>query len=862
MAGLIADMGIGLLTSVVYDIVKYCGIKFSNIKKSKDKDLIALIETHISKNVPEDIRGVFDSAIFVSYFNSPQFIDLINAYIEHKILCHYSEQDNEIKKYINKSGIINYGDLVNYISINISERYSADMIAKIPDISLIKRSVLHIMTVAESITLQSISPENSRVLYFVNSRMDLFQENIIERLSRIQASINSIRERQLVFSNQSFDEHKDKYYRILKEKNSDAHIYLLDKFPFEKFYVPPVLRRKKRSYNDYSIYSLFFQDVKKFDGHFIAWKDIFVDNNIVYITGGAGYGKSLFMQKLINNYKDLNIFHSDEYLVIYGELKLFYSNGTDFPLPVVDFLKRSIENVTLMSVPDGFVEHYLNSGRCIILLDALDEVEKSKRDALHESVIAYFKSQNPNNKVCITSRERGFIPERDIEEFAICKLTEEQIEKYVDKIIALGKFERADKESFMKQSQVLIEKRFLSSFLVLSLLINIYKAERELPENKLELYQKCFEYIANKREQKITRKEFNWSVILPIMKDNTFIELSKLGMPNNSNIDKESIKDCLLQVYKRKFACEADTENAIEEFLKFCSDRTELFVPSSEDKFKFFHRSFFEYFYSLSIYRMKNAQSMLNELLKFDVDSEVFELTISMLKQNDEEKYQELIDLIFEKVSEEFNAENGFFNAFNALILSMQVIDDAYYKEKFVGIIIDQKDRILGNIDLIHNLRLIPNIFENDVNSCAIISDAYLDRCMMTILENCDIIFEGANRYEREFGESWTKELDFIKVKSVGERKMYIDTKLNADGSFYLNVFAKNYSCKDLLMNITDETLLDLYRKFSHRNYKKRTARSRENINKFKSLTNEQQDFLAKRFLSTDVKVFLQGYVY
>ena len=41
-----------------------------------------------------------------------------------------------------------------------------------------------------------------------------------------------------------------------------------------------------------------------------------------------------------------------------------------------------------------------------------------------------------------------------------------------------------------------------------------------------------------------------------------------------------------------------DAENAIDEILTVCADRTELFVPTTEDKFKFFHRSFFEYFYS------------------------------------------------------------------------------------------------------------------------------------------------------------------------------------------------------------------------------------------------------------------------
>ncbi|MBQ7303642.1 MAG: hypothetical protein IJW75_01830, partial [Alphaproteobacteria bacterium] len=51
---------------------------------------------------------------------------------------------------------------------------------------------------------------------------------------------------------------------------------------------------------------------------------------------------------------------------------------------VVEFLKNSIRSSTLIDVSSEFVQHYLDSGRCIILLDALDEVDKSKRVNLHE----------------------------------------------------------------------------------------------------------------------------------------------------------------------------------------------------------------------------------------------------------------------------------------------------------------------------------------------------------------------------------------------------------------------------------------------------------------------------------------------
>lgn len=546
----------------------------------------------------------------------------------------------------------------------------------------------------------------------------------------------------------------------------------------------------------------------------------------------------------------MNIFHSNEYLVIYGELKAFYPNGSDNAISVVEFLKNSIKSSTLMDVSTDFVEYYLNAGRCIILLDALDEVEKSKRIYLHESVIAFFKSQNPNNKICLTSRDRGFIPERNVEVFKICRLNEDQIEKYVDKIIALRKLEKADKETFMKQTEILVRKGFLNSFLVLSLLINIYKAERELPENKLELYQKCFEYIANKREKDKTQKEFDWKVISPIMKDNTFIELSRLGLPNNSDIDRSEIRERLLQIYKTKYGSEAETENAIDEFLKFCSDRTELFVPTAEDKYKFFHRSFFEYFYSLYIFlRCANEREMLEELLKFDVDSEVFELTVAMLKQKSEERYQTLIELMFGRAEEELKSNAEDFPVLNVLILSMQVIDDALYRKRFLQIIIDSKDTILKNLDTIHNLRLISSIYEGDTDSYEKICNSYYDEYLRFLFISCDRIFRMEEQYSKELGSDFY-EVALSRKHSIAFKQCFGYQYVDVDKNFYVPIISKMLDSRKILLEANEEFLANIFKKTNPRNFRKKAFNTMAIVDRFKKFPEEDQNKFLQFLLS------------
>ena len=372
-------------------------------------------------------------------------------------------------------------------------------------------------------------------------------------------------------------------------------------------------------------------------------------------------------------------------------------------------------------------------------------------------------------------------------------------------------------------------------------MVNIYKAERELPENKLELYQKCFDYIANKREKEKTGEEFDWSQIIPLMKDSTFIELSQMCLPNNTSVDKAHIKEKLLEVYKNKFSSEAELENALEEFLKFSSERTELFVPSEEERFKFFHRSFFEYFYAKYITkRFHSAVERLNELTKFDIDSEIFELTVAMLKQDYEQDYQALIDLMFDKVEEEFKNSLSDFQIFNILILSMQVIDDALYRDKFVQLIEVNKRIILSNYEKVQNLRLFGEIFKNSKEHSLRIAKAYEDESVLCLLKNCVEFFDLIDNSEDiNIDEFLERDLSNLDMLSLRRRKMF-DRK-DLWYAFYMREFVKVIDCHELLTNIDIERILEVHKKFRPNNYRKPSQKAEEAVNRYRDLLGKKQ---------------------
>ncbi len=611
---------------------------------------------------------------------SPQISDVLNDYICYILTI-------SITGIVPKEKILE-DEVINYVISVLEENFPK--LSKDSTIYSIKKYFGLIFGIYKppfdnSIYSDLVERKNGRIFegWRINSAEDK------EWAKKYSAHLERVLEQEFIPRSTEIESIRNEYAKALKSYYQYGFIYLLGDYKFSEFYIPPIL------VNGLTAHHMYWRQLQKIDRKQLdrsreIWKHIFDNQDIVYVVGGAGYGKSLFLKNIINDYTKLNIENSQEYLLIYCDLKSYYASGDSNGKTMVDFFKDSmISTIGKEGISKEFIQYFLNIGRCIVLLDALDEVPRDKRNDLHKKITTFFATCNPNNKVCITSRDRGFIPQKDIEVLEILPLNERDIEDYIDKMIALKTFKRDDKETFMRQAQVLIDKGFLNNFLVLSLLVNIYKAEKELPENKIDLYKKCFEYIAKKREEEKSKTGYDWKSIYPLMKDSTFISLSRLAAPNNKDISRDKIEELLLKQYRTKYIDEAAAECAIKEFLEFCSNRTELFVPSSvDDKFKFFHRSFFEYFYSRYIHQQPQVLTMYELMEKFDIDSEVFELTVALVKEDNEEKYQQLIDLILGKVQEELGKTEQSCTAFGILTLVMQVIDDAYYIQKYYEIIL------------------------------------------------------------------------------------------------------------------------------------------------------------------------------
>ena len=433
---------------------------------------------------------------------------------------------------------------------------------------------------------------------------------------------------------------------------------------------------------------------------------IFEYDDIIYVVGGAGYGKSLFLKSLCVNPDILVDFTEKPQLIIRGDIKrLIRSDGTFRSME--EFLEECFTNNSLKRSSDvfpNFLAKCLEEGRCLVLLDALDEVGNDQRNELHNLIVSYFENTYPKNKVCITSRERGFIPRKNITCFYIRPITFYDVQEYVECFVRLNKFAANEKKRFFEQAKNLVEKGFIRGFLTLSLLLVIYKNEEELPTNKLLLYEKCFEYIATTREKSkrllknsSTGEEYDWKILGKFMTDATFMELARLGTPNNKDIPERAINKLMLALYKSRFDGEAECRLATEMFLDFCSDRTEIFIPSSNSNldYRFFHRSFYEYFYAKYIeMRTRDVDETYQKLMNFDIDSEIFELTITLYERRNPYYLKELVLRVFQYAEAEIRSKEMTYRGIDILVMVMQVVDDKEFIHRFVELFLTEGNTI------------------------------------------------------------------------------------------------------------------------------------------------------------------------
>ncbi|MGO4110933.1 NACHT domain-containing protein [Paenibacillus sp. YAF4_2] len=654
----VESVGSKVLAGTIVEIIKRTGMKF--LEKDKTFDLLQEIEARISSTLLEN-----ECSGLHSYMKLSSTINYIHNYI--RLLPFKDFNKTQTNEYVTSSEFIGILTLEAIDHIRLGQY-------NIPVQRTIENFFADLLAVIEENLVMEIPGELAIIPYIITKN--------------VEQMIRAFRESSAASSNMipNYEEKRQEYLNNVKHVFAKNHVPGVDILDFDDYYIYPQFIYFNQGHDSEHFHNYSDHDKRET----IEWTDIFLRSNLISIVGGPGYGKTLFLKNLVVNSDKLNINNPEKYLPIYCNLKDFTEKKKNFKgFSFKDFLIESMIDYTGVDIGSDMLTYFLARGECLIFLDALDEVDSLERQKFSNLIISFYKNSNNNNKLCITTRDRSLIPETPIV-LKVKPIEEDDVIEYLKLMVRIEEFREIDINHFIQQTRHLIDKKFLANFLTVALMVKIYKADRKIPDNKIELFDKCVNYTAKERERD-KNVGFDFEKMGSIINnDVTFEKLADLSKRNNREVSRSTIIENLSDVFRGAYRDKNDASNAIEHFLNFCKDRTELYIQGmKEDHFKFFHRSFFEFFYAKHMVKNINGSvSLFNELYKFSSDSELHELLISYLKNYNYNKYQKLIDVVIDKFEKSSDSRT------TQLALDFVELSDEFsHKEKLYNLLFE-KDKL------------------------------------------------------------------------------------------------------------------------------------------------------------------------
>jgi hypothetical protein len=280
-----------LVASIIYDVGKYIlgQLRYQEINIEKED-----VEKYITRKLNPRYNELCESGIFGEYIKSPLVLDTINNYIIYVITGNLEKKlmsEGVMKK--GRSKYLRETDIIGYLAINLQKEYQITGTIGIPNYSLLTSFFKDIFVLGSEYVFSKMDQEKAAVIYFINNRMNLLGDGIFSKLDEIITILNKSIQLDIICLNEEYRDDKEYYITILRNNHKMAHIYLLDKFDIDEFYVPPFLsQRDGRRYGltiEYQNRIIYKSEIDSNDANNVRsndWKYVFDKSNIIYIIGG------------------------------------------------------------------------------------------------------------------------------------------------------------------------------------------------------------------------------------------------------------------------------------------------------------------------------------------------------------------------------------------------------------------------------------------------------------------------------------------------------------------------------------------------------------------------------------------------
>ena len=207
------------------------------------------------------------------------------------------------------------------------------------------------------------------------------------------------------------------------------------------------------------------------------------------ILGEPGSGKSTLLRYLAA----VCAANGRDYLPLFMNLRDY---GTHDVGLIADHARKFAEVELQLVMPDGFFEQALSTGRCLVCLDALDEVTT---DALHQVVrnIEALARRYPGNRFIVTSRTAGFgdapLDAKDFPHFNVQPMQDDDIDRFIALQLKEDETHAEELRQMLNRNPAI--KAFASNPLLLTIVNMIYResSAATLPANRHAIYHRAVE---------------------------------------------------------------------------------------------------------------------------------------------------------------------------------------------------------------------------------------------------------------------------------------------------------------------------------------------------------------------------------
>jgi len=315
-------------------------------------------------------------------------------------------------------------------------------------------------------------------------------------------------------------------------------------------------------------------------------------------------------------------------------------------------IKGEIEANLAKAIPKDFLEKKLEQGKCLILLDAFDELASAQARNLLAEKVKNFVARYPHNQFIVTSRITGYnnqLAAAGFEApFTIQKLTAEHIRSFVHKWYEhIARLQSHDQDEnakaylhkeYAQRGETLLEVIFknerISSLainpMLLSLITLVHYVKVRLPDQRHLLYRECIDIL-------VEQWDAARGIHAPLLHDLSGEEKKRIMQRvafymhehHLKSIAKNDLIDGVLRAICREIGGEKIKDSDLENFFKAIEERTGLLVEKGfndqgQPELSFSHLTFQEYLTALELFSLHKDDDKVFHLIweKIQINSE------------------------------------------------------------------------------------------------------------------------------------------------------------------------------------------------------------------------------------------------